>query len=381
MTGRRPCPARASATGSVPDFTSASYLGLRHASRVLRPWGALTTGRPAAVQPVPGAAAVARRLAELQGCEAATLLPSTLHAAWDVSALVDPRRDVLLHDAALYPILGSTVGLAAARGVVARPFVSDAPASLERAQRGVQRRPVVLVDGLCPACGGPAPLRELLAVVRRQNGLLVIDDTQAVGILGVRGGLVRAWGQGGGGSLRFHGLTGAPDVLVIASLGKALGVPAASVSGSRAVIAEYETRSHARVHSSPVSSADVRALEHALAVNDKDGETLRRRAADAVRRWRAALKTLGITADGGSLPVQALAPLPRRDAARLHRRLARAGVLAVPQSWAGGAEGRVVFLLGARTTAADIDAAAAALALAPELEALRRGATTEREAA
>jgi 8-amino-7-oxononanoate synthase len=368
----------------VPDFTSASYLGLRHASRVLRPWVALTTGRPAAVRPVPGAAAVAQRLAELQGCEAATLLPSTLHAAWDVSALVDPRHDVLLHDIALYPILGATVGLAATRGVGARPFASDAPSSLERALQGARRRPVVLVDGLCPACGGPAPLRDLLAVVRRHDGLLVIDDTQAVGILGilgVRGGAVRAWGQGGGGSLRFHGLTGAPDVLVIASLAKALGVPAASVSGSAAAIAEYEARSGARVHCSPVSSADVRALEHALAVNHQDGETLRRRAADAVRRWRGALGGLRVTADGGSLPMQALPPLRRRDAARLHRRLARAGVLAVPQSWAGGAEGRLVFLLGARTTAGDIDAAAAALARAPELVLLRRGATAQCEVA
>jgi 8-amino-7-oxononanoate synthase len=365
----------------VPDFTSASYLGLRHASGVLRPWASLTTGRPAAVLSVPGAAAVARRLGELQGCEGATLLPSTLHAAWDVSALVDPRRDVLVHDAALYPILGATVALAATRGVEARPFDGEAPASLERTLRGTRRRPIVLVDGLCPACGGPVPLRDLLAAARRRHGLLIIDDTQAVGILGARGGAVRAWGRGGGGSLRFHDLTGAPDVLVIASLAKALGVPAASVSGSAAAIADYEARSGARVHCSPVSSADVRALEHALAVNDRHGETLRERAAHAVARWRAALRALGLSADGGSLPMQALPPLPRRDAARLHRRLTRAGVLTVPQSWSGGAEGRIVFLLGARTTAADIDAAAAALARAPELALLRRGTPAERNAA
>ena len=364
----------------MPDFTSASYLGLRHATRVLRPWAALTTGRPAAVRLVPGAAGAARRLAELQGCEAATLLPSTLHAAWDVSTLLDPRRDVLLHDAALYPILAATVRLAAARGVDARQFESEVPASLERALGGARRRPIVLLDGLCPACGGPAPLRELLSVVRRHGGRLVIDDTQAVGILGARGGSVRAWGDGGGGSLRYHGLARAPEVLLIASLAKALSVPAAAVSGSATAIAEYEARSQARVHSSPVSSADVSALEHALAVNDRVGDTLRQRAADAVRHWRAALRTLGVTADGGSLPMQALATLPRRHAGRLHRHLARAGVHAVPQSWAGGAEGRAVFLLGARTTAADIDAAASALARAPELAMLRRAAT-ERAAA
>jgi 8-amino-7-oxononanoate synthase len=365
----------------VPDFTSASYLGLRHASRALRPWAALTTGRPAAVRPVPGAAAVARRLARLQGCEAATLLPSTLHAAWDVGGLVDPRRDVLVHDRELYPVLGAAVSRAAARGVRARRFAAHDPASLAAALAGEPRRPVVLLDGLCPACGGPAPLRDLLAVVRRHRGLLVIDDTLAVGILGTRGGSVRAWGRGGGGSLCYHGLAGAPDVLVIASLAKALGVPAAALSGPAAAIAEYEARSDARVHSGPVSAADVCALEHALVVNRRAGEALRRRAADAVRRWRTALRDLGVTGDGGSLPVQALPPLPRETAARLHRRLELAGVHAVPQSWAGGRAGRVVFLFGARTAPADIDAAAAALARAPELALLRRGKTVERRVA
>src|SRR6185437_12572466 len=99
-----------------------------------------------------------------------------------------------------------------------------------------------------------------------------------------------------------------------------------------------------------VSSVDVHALEHALAVNQRDGERLRRRAADAIGHWRAALRTLQLTSDGGRLPMQALAPLARRDAALLHTRLARAGVLTVPQSWSGGAQGRIVFLLGARTT-------------------------------
>jgi 8-amino-7-oxononanoate synthase len=365
----------------VPDFTSASYLGLRHASSALRPWGALTTGRPAAVRVVPGAAAVARRLAGLQRGEAATLLPSTLHAAWDVGALLDPRRDVLLYGAPLYPILGAAVSRAASRGVCVRPFAAEDLAGLETAVAGDRRRPVVLLDGICPACGGPRPLRAILAVTRPRGGRLIVDDTQALGILGARPGPGHRWGRGGGGSLCFHGLAEAPDALVIASLAKALGVPAASVSGSSAAIAEYEARSDTRVHSSPVSSADVRALEHALAVNRDAGDTLRLRVAGAVRRMRAELQSLGVSADGGSLPVQALPPLRRADAARLHRRLARAGVHAVPQSWADGTRGRVVFVLTAGTTRADIAAATAALARAPELALLRRTATVERQVA
>jgi 8-amino-7-oxononanoate synthase len=66
------------------DFTSALYLGIRHPSRSLRPWSQFTTGKPAALELAPGAEAITTVLAELQGCERVTLLPSTLHLFFDL---------------------------------------------------------------------------------------------------------------------------------------------------------------------------------------------------------------------------------------------------------------------------------------------------------
>ena len=66
------------------DFTSALYLGLRHPSPSLRPWPGLTTGKPAALQPAPGSAAIAGEFAALVGCERATPAASTLHLFWDL---------------------------------------------------------------------------------------------------------------------------------------------------------------------------------------------------------------------------------------------------------------------------------------------------------
>jgi 8-amino-7-oxononanoate synthase len=51
----------------VLDFTSASYLGLRHPQVVLAPWHRLTTGVPAALAEPCSAKAVAGRLAGLVG--------------------------------------------------------------------------------------------------------------------------------------------------------------------------------------------------------------------------------------------------------------------------------------------------------------------------
>jgi 8-amino-7-oxononanoate synthase len=365
----------------VPDFTSALYLGLRHASGELRPWAQLTTGTPAAVRPVPGAAILARRLAALQGCHAATLVPSTLHGTWDLGGQFDGRRETLHVDAEVYPILRVAVLRARSGGVTVREVAHHDTTALEHSLSADARRPVVLVDGLCPACGGPAPLGAYLAAVRRRGGLLVVDDTQAVGILGHPDGAVPPWGRGGGGSLPYHGLERAPDVLLVTSFAKALGAPVAAISGSATMIDRYEACADTRVHCSPVSVGAVHALEHALAVNRSHGERLRHRAARAVRRFRRGLGELGIEAAGGTLPVQALRPLPRPAAAGLHRHLLDAGVRAVPQAWAGGAEGRSVFILTARSRDGDIDTALQAIADAPQLVSLRRGPTRARAVA
>src|SRR3954452_12122924 len=86
------------------DFTSSLYLGFRHPSASLPAWGALTLGRPAALQEPPGAAALAAALAALQGCEAATLLPSTLHLFLDLFGLVGSADALICVEASSYAI-------------------------------------------------------------------------------------------------------------------------------------------------------------------------------------------------------------------------------------------------------------------------------------
>ena len=46
------------------------------------------------------------------------------------------------------------------------------------------RQPIVVTDGYCPSCGRPAPVRAYADLVRGTGGYLVLDDTQALGVLG-----------------------------------------------------------------------------------------------------------------------------------------------------------------------------------------------------
>src|SRR5262245_45621806 len=97
------------------DFTSALYLGLRHPSAALAPWQALSAGRPAALAETAGAGAVAAKLARLAGCEAGTLLPSTLHLFWDLFASL-PNHAVFYVDSGAYPVARWGVERVMARG-------------------------------------------------------------------------------------------------------------------------------------------------------------------------------------------------------------------------------------------------------------------------
>ncbi len=339
----------------MPDFTSALYLGFGHPSAALRPWAGLTTGTPAALRTPPGSTAIARALATLQGCDRASLAPSTLHLFWDLFAILAGPEDEIYVDAVAYPIARWGVERVAARGVPTVGFAHRDARALERLVRRGRRRPLVLVDGLCPDCGKAAPLGAYLEVVQRRGGLVVVDDTQALGILGASPGPGAPYGRGGGGSLRWHGLRSAA-VVVASSLAKGFGVPLAAVAGSSTVIERFEAESETRSHCSPPSIVALHAAERALALNASNGDGLRARVAALVGRFRSGLAALGLSADGERFPVQTLVS---DDAQRLHARLLEMGVRTVLRD--PGRTRRLTFLITARHRPADVDQALDAL--------------------
>ncbi len=344
----------------MPDFTSALYLGLRHGSRSLPPWRRLTLGAPAALKPPPGTRAVERRLAALVGYEAALLGTSTLHLFWDLFGMLSREPIAVYMDSGLYPVGRWGVERAAARGVPVRSFrhhdAADLRAGLRRAA-GSGPPPVVVSDGFCPGCGRTAPIAAYLAAARRHGGLLILDDTQALGILGRSPRAGAPYGRGGGGSLRHTG-AGGPDVMLISSLAKGFGAPLAILGGSASRVERFERRSETRMHCSPPSAAAVHAAERALDVNRELGDRLRWRLARNVRRFRERLHERGLASSGRLFPVQTLAPIPGIDAAALHSGLRRLGLRAVLHRTRYGRSARISFLLGARHQPAEIDRAA-----------------------
>ena len=345
------------------DFTSACYLGLRHPHAALAPWDRLTTGVPAALAEPCSARAVAGRLARLAGTEHAVLATSTLHAFWDLFLTLGADQLSCYVDAAAYPIARWGAERAAARGMPIQHFPhrdADALRVLLAARRPAGRRPVVVTDGLCPGCGLPAPLRQYLQTLRPLGGLVVVDDTQGLGILGHGPGPGLPYGRGGGGTLRLAGLN-SPDVLLVSSLAKAFGVPVAMIAGSRSLIARYERRSETRVHCSPPSFAHLRAAEHALEANRLQGDQRRVWLAALVRQLQAGVRGLGQVIRPVAFPVQSLEPVAGVPPAILHQRLLHMGVRTVLHRPACRAVTTCSLLITAEHTPQQIDCAIAAL--------------------
>ena len=339
------------------DFTSSLYLGMRHASRDLRPWDSLTRGMPAALAAPPGAKAVARRLALLIGCERAMLAPSTLHLFWDLFGMLASQVGTIYLDDSIYPVARWGVERAAARGARVRSFRHHDDAALRHLLRRDAPHllpPLVVTDGFCPSCGRVAPLAAYRAALRDFDGLLVLDDTQALGILGSAPDRGAPYGLGGGGSLRWCAETG-PDVLVIASLAKGFGAPVAVLAGSAAAIRRFGQASDTRVHCSPPSVAVIHAAAHALALNEGRGDLIRRRLALLIARLGERLADVGLATTTGLFPVRTLAPSPQYNPVQLHEALRTRGIMTVLGSEHRSGSVRLGFIVTVQHRPVDID--------------------------
>ncbi|MFA9218605.1 MAG: hypothetical protein ACEQSK_16090 [Sphingomonadaceae bacterium] len=318
----------------MADFCSALYLGMRHPARSLPDWQQLTLGKPAAMQEAPGARALAEELAALQGCDAALLMPSTLHLYWDLFGMLSDAgsgfgsaHSVLLVDAASYPVARWGAQQAVAQGMPLQLFPPGDAVAAERLakwwrQRG--RRPILLADGYCPGAPQAPPLAAYAGIVRQHGGCLVLDDTQVLGVLG----------DAGGGSLSVHGIRcgqEGSEVIMGASLAKGFGVPLAVLSGSRPMVERMAAVGQVRRHCSPVSVATIAAGQNALRINRQRGEVLRARLMQGVGLLRDGLARRGIVCGGGQFPVQTVRLPTQVGLAQVHAALERDGVQVVAQ--------------------------------------------------
>ena len=224
-------------------------------------------------------------------------------------------------------------------------------ASLEKAADDGARRALVVTDGIFSMRGDHAPLDAIVEIARRhdarfaENVVVMVDDSHGVG----------AFGDTGRGT---EEATGARADVLVATLGKALGVNGGYVVGSTALIDFLREKSPFYVYSNPITPAEAAAATQAVALLDSDdGRARITRLRSLTHRFREGLVRLGLETIPGDHPV---VPLLVRDTARtraLVGQLREHGVLATGLAYPVVPKGEeeIRFQISAEHTEADLD--------------------------
>jgi 8-amino-7-oxononanoate synthase len=296
---------------SVLNFTSSTYLGLHDHPRVLRALSltARSIGISLGIPRALGVDHITRDLenaiARLVRQERALVFTSTTHLALDVLPLLVGARGTIAIDERAYPLSFEGAHAAARHGAALRTFRHNDPDSLQRVLHHSHRPIAIVVDGVYPAGGYPAALREFDHLARRYGAWLYVDDAHGLGVLGAEPKPDQPYGEGGGGTPLHCGIK--PDrVLHVGSLSKAFGIPLAFVAGPARVI-ERLGAAASFVHASPPAPPLVAAAVEVLRIHAALGDRIRRRVLDRVLRFRDRVFRSGSGKLGASLfPLQTL---------------------------------------------------------------------------
>jgi len=348
-------------------MNSNSYLGMSFHDEVIQAEEAAVrsygTG-PGAVRFIGGTWSphieLEQRLAAFHGRPAAMIFSSAYAAVMGILPPLIDGETAVISDALNHNCIINAVRLATPKQkhVYAHLDMAGLEDALTSAA-GACRRAIVVTDGVFSMRGDHAPLQEISALARKhdaafaENVLVVVDDSHGVG----------AFGASGRGTEEICDNT--PADLLVATLGKAIGVNGGYLVGSETFIQYLRETSPFYVYSNPITAGEAAAATAALDILDSPrGTALLDHIGAMTARFRQGLAALGLEAIPGEHPV---VPVMIRDTARTSALVAHLkdhGVLATGLNFPVVPRGdeEIRFQISADHTKADIDEALAALA-------------------
>jgi len=227
--------------GEVVILSSNNYLGLCDVPEVVQAgkealdrWGAGT----ASVRFICGTFTVHRALEEalarFVGCESSLTYVSCWNANEGLCPTVLSEPDVVISDQLNHASIIDSIRLAKAitkcqTAVYKHSDMADLEEKLRAA--GKARRKLIFTDGIFSMEGDIAKLPDLVALARKYDAVLAVDDSHATGVLGKKGR----------GTAEYYGMLGEVDVIT-STLGKALGGAAGGFTAGPPALTDYLTQ-------------------------------------------------------------------------------------------------------------------------------------------
>ncbi|MEU1644809.1 8-amino-7-oxononanoate synthase [Micromonospora zamorensis] len=293
------------ADDQMTDLAGNDYLGLAThpqvtaaATAALSAYGLGATGSRLVRGSTDAHQALEDELAQWLGTDRALVFSSGYLAnIGALRALVQPRT-LLVSDAHNHASLIDGCRISGAETVVTPHADVNAVAAALAAAPG--RPAVVVTESVFSVDGDLAPLARLHAVARRHGALLLVDDAHALGVIG----------PAGAGGVAAAKLSGEPDVVVTATLSKALGGAGGLVAGPAEFVRHLVETGRTFIFDTALPPA-VAAGVHAALGLARAGDDLRAELSDrvglAVDRLRAAGLTVSVP-DAAVISVTAPGP-------------------------------------------------------------------------
>jgi 8-amino-7-oxononanoate synthase len=271
----------------IVDLAGNDYLGLAShpavieaAAKALDGYGLGATGSRLVRGSTDEHAALETDLADWLGVEQALIFSSGYLANLGAVRALATRDTLVVSDAANHASLIDGCRMSGAETVVA-PHASP-PAVAELLDARAPGRPALVVtESVFSVDGDLAPLAELHEVTAARDALLLVDDAHALGVLG----------PSGAGAVVEAGLAGAPDVVITATLSKALGGAGGVVAGPAAFIRHLIDTGRTFIYDTAPPPAVIAGVHAAVRVARSAGDrraVLAQRADLTVRTLQAA---------------------------------------------------------------------------------------------
>lgn len=227
--------------GEVVNLSSNNYLGLCNLPEVV------AAGRHALDQFGAGTGSVRficgtftihreleQALARLVGCESALTYVSCWNANEGLCATLLGEQDIVISDQLNHASIIDSIRLAKGitkcqTAVYRHSDMSDLEQQLKAAKQARLR--LVFTDGVFSMEGDIAKLPDVVALARRYDAMVAVDDSHGTGALG----------KTGRGTAEHFGMVGEVDILT-STLGKALGGAAGGFTAGPAPLADYLTQ-------------------------------------------------------------------------------------------------------------------------------------------
>jgi glycine C-acetyltransferase len=343
-------------------MNSNNYLGMSLRREVIEAEEAATAAfgaGPGAVRFISGTyrqhVELERQLAAFHRREAAMLFSSAYATTLGVLVPLITAETVIISDELNHNCIINAMRLARPKDkqIYRHVDMADLEAKLAAAAGSGQfRRAIVVTDGIFSMRGDWAPLPRIQDLAERfdaafpENAVVVVDDSHGVG----------AFGRTGRGTEEFTGAR--PADVLIATLGKALGVNGGYVAGGRPLVEYLRETAPLYIYSNPITPGEAAAAAKALSILDSpEGLRLLDHLRAMTARFEKGIVDLGYETIPGEHPV---VPLMVRDTPKtnaLVRHLKDHGILATGLKYPVVPRGdeEIRFQVSADHTAQDID--------------------------